>query len=77
MCLQEMDGRSLDPGMVSPDVLTIAKERFEVRDGWLTVLRPLSEEEIQAYVDATQILRGMPSSSPWLGTGVIFQTSYK
>ncbi|KAK4216617.1 hypothetical protein QBC37DRAFT_88231 [Rhypophila decipiens] len=43
--------------MVNPEALTIGKERFEVRDDFVIVLRVLSKEEIQAYADATQILR--------------------
>jgi len=45
--------------MVSPEALTIGKERFEVRDDFVIVLRVLSKEEIQAYADATARLRGM------------------
>lgn len=44
--------------MVNPEALTIGKERFEVRDDFVIVLRVLSKEEIQAYADATQTLRG-------------------
>lgn len=46
---------------VNPEALEIGKERFEVRDDFVIVLRVLSAEEIQAYATATQILRGMPS----------------
>jgi len=45
--------------MVSPLALTIANERFEVRDDFVIVLRVLSKEEIQAYAEATARLRGM------------------
>jgi hypothetical protein len=45
--------------MVSPEALTIGKERFEVRDDFVIVLRVLSHEEIKAYADATATLRGM------------------
>jgi hypothetical protein len=45
--------------MVSPDALTIGKERFEVRDDFIIVLRVLSHEEIKAYAAATATLRGM------------------
>ncbi|KAK4178870.1 hypothetical protein QBC36DRAFT_181457 [Triangularia setosa] len=43
--------------MVNPEALTIGKERFEVRDDFVIVLRVLSKEEIQAYADATAKLR--------------------
>lgn len=44
--------------IVNPEALSIGKERFEVRDDFVIVLRVLSKEEIQAYASATQILRG-------------------
>ncbi|KAJ3522612.1 hypothetical protein NM208_g12782 [Fusarium decemcellulare] len=44
--------------VVNPEALTIGKERFEVRDDFVIVLRVLSKEEIQAYASATQVLRG-------------------
>ncbi|KAJ4263762.1 hypothetical protein NW762_005795 [Fusarium torreyae] len=43
--------------VVNPEALTIGKERFEVRDDFVIVLRVLSKEEIQAYASATQVLR--------------------
>ncbi|KAG5984475.1 hypothetical protein E4U55_004598 [Claviceps digitariae] len=43
--------------IVNPEALTIGKERFEVRDDFVIVLRVLSKEEIQAYAAATQVLR--------------------
>ncbi|KAI5464558.1 hypothetical protein BGZ63DRAFT_421572 [Mariannaea sp. PMI_226] len=43
--------------IVNPDALTVGKERFEVRDDFVIVLRVLSKEEIQAYASATQVLR--------------------
>ncbi|KAK4192546.1 hypothetical protein QBC35DRAFT_484158 [Podospora australis] len=43
--------------MVNPEALTIGKERFEVRDDFVIVLRVLSKEEIQAYAAATATLR--------------------
>jgi len=43
--------------LVNPEALTIGKERFEVRDDFVTVLRVLSKEEIQEYADATAVLR--------------------
>ncbi|KAK1986728.1 hypothetical protein LZ30DRAFT_253885 [Colletotrichum cereale] len=45
--------------IVNPEALTVGKERFEVRDDFVIVLRVLSKEEIQAYAAATQVLRGM------------------
>ncbi|KAH6647090.1 hypothetical protein BKA67DRAFT_663437 [Truncatella angustata] len=45
--------------MVNPEALTIGKERFEVRDDFVIVLRVLSKEEIQAYATATAQLREM------------------
>ncbi|KAM0323120.1 hypothetical protein ACHAQA_008970 [Verticillium albo-atrum] len=49
--------------VVNPEALTIGKERFEVRDDFVIVLRVLSKEEIQAYAMATQQLRGESSNS--------------
>ena len=46
--------------IVNPEALTVGKERFEVRDDFVIVLRVLSKEEIQAYAAATQVLRGEP-----------------
>jgi hypothetical protein len=48
--------------MVNPEALKIGKERFEVRDDFVIVLRVLSKEEIQAYAAATATLRGMRSA---------------
>lgn len=45
--------------LVNPEALTIGKERFEVRDDSVIVLRVLSREEIEAYTVATAQLRGM------------------
>jgi rubredoxin len=51
--------------VVNPEALTIGKERFEVRDDFVIVLRVLSKEEIQAYAAATQVLRGKkPPNNP-------------
>lgn len=44
--------------IVNPEALTVGKERFEVRDDFVIVLRVLSKEDIQAYASATQVLRG-------------------
>ncbi|KAL2269632.1 hypothetical protein VTJ83DRAFT_1816 [Remersonia thermophila] len=43
--------------MVNPEALRIGKERFEVRDDFVIVLRVLSKEEIQEYAAATAQLR--------------------
>ena len=51
--------------VVNPEALTVGKERFEVRDDFVIVLRVLSKEEIQAYAAATQVLRGMSRSHCW------------
>lgn len=45
--------------LVNPEALTIGKERFEVRDDFVIVLRVLSREEIEAYTTATAQLRGI------------------
>ncbi|KAI1820455.1 hypothetical protein F4861DRAFT_522956 [Xylaria intraflava] len=42
---------------VNPEALTIGKERFEVRDDFVIVLRVLNKEEIQAYATETARLR--------------------
>lgn len=44
--------------IINPEALTVGKERFEVRDDFVIVLRVLSKEEIQAYATATAQLRG-------------------
>ncbi|KAG6130039.1 hypothetical protein E4U25_003705 [Claviceps purpurea] len=43
--------------IVNPEALTVGKERFEVRDDFVIVLRVLSKDEIQEYAAATQVLR--------------------
>ena len=61
---------------VNQEALEIGKERFEVRDDFVIVLRVLSTEEIQAYATATQILRGKKvfSGDPLnIVTNVVFQ----
>ncbi|TPX10694.1 uncharacterized protein E0L32_008428 [Thyridium curvatum] len=45
--------------LVNPEALTIGKERFEVRDDFVIVLRVLSKEEIQGYTTATAQIREM------------------
>lgn len=44
--------------IVSPEALKVGKERFEVQDDFVIVLRVLSKEEIMAYAEATDSLRG-------------------
>ncbi|KAI1423402.1 hypothetical protein F5Y12DRAFT_757583 [Xylaria sp. FL1777] len=44
---------------VNPEALTIGKERFEVRDDFVIVLRVLNKEEIQNYAIATAQIREM------------------
>lgn len=44
--------------IVNPEALAVGKERFEVRDDFVIVLRVLSKEEIQGYAAATAVLRG-------------------
>ncbi|KOS22556.1 hypothetical protein ESCO_002370 [Escovopsis weberi] len=43
--------------LVNPEALEVGKERYEVRDDFVIVLRVLSREEIQTYTKATQVLR--------------------
>ncbi|KAK9771983.1 putative C2H2-type domain-containing protein [Seiridium cardinale] len=43
---------------ISPEALTIGKERFEEQNDFVIVRRLLSKEEIQAYATATVQLRG-------------------
>lgn len=45
--------------LINPAALEIGKERFEVRDDFVIVLRVLSKDEIQAYATATAQIRGM------------------
>lgn len=44
--------------IVNPDALEAGKERYEVRDDFVIVLRVLSREEIEVYAKATAVLRG-------------------
>jgi hypothetical protein len=60
--------------MVNPDALTIGKERFELRDDFVIVLRVLSKEEIQGYALATAQLRGMFLLSQVLSHASSFRT---
>ncbi|KAI0379105.1 hypothetical protein F5Y04DRAFT_283191 [Hypomontagnella monticulosa] len=43
--------------LINPAALEIGKERYEVRDDFVIVLRVLSKEEIQAYANATAQIR--------------------
>ncbi|KAB5547246.1 hypothetical protein GE09DRAFT_1224261 [Coniochaeta sp. 2T2.1] len=47
----------INRALVNPEALTVGKERFEVRDDFVIVLRVLNKEEIQAYATATAQLR--------------------
>jgi hypothetical protein len=49
----------IDRRLVNPESLTIGRERFEIRDEFVIVLRVLSKEEVQAYALATEQIRGM------------------
>lgn len=49
--------------IVNPEALEVGRERFEVRDDFVIVLRVLNKEEIQAYAAATQVLRGKAGKS--------------
>lgn len=51
--------------LVNPEALTIGKERFEVREDFVIVLRVLNKEEIEAYTAATAQLRGGLLSFPF------------
>jgi hypothetical protein len=44
--------------MVNPEALEAGKERYEAREDFVIVLRVLTKEEIQAYANATQQIRG-------------------
>ncbi|KAJ2894531.1 hypothetical protein MKZ38_007457 [Zalerion maritima] len=43
--------------IVNPEALTAGKERFEVRDNFVIVLRVLNKDEIEQYAYATQLIR--------------------
>lgn len=49
--------------IVNPEALDIGKERYEIRDDFVIVLRVLSKEEIQTYANATQVLRGKTTNT--------------
>lgn len=59
--------------LVNPEALTVGKERFEVRDDFVIVLRVLNKEEIEAYTAATAQLRGglLPFPFSWLSFRVL------
>jgi hypothetical protein len=44
--------------MVNPTALEEAGERFEERDGFVVVLRPLTKEQVQKLADRTSDIRG-------------------
>lgn len=54
------DGRwtKISRKLVNPEALELGKERFEAREDFVIVLR-VSKEEIQAYAEATQQIRGL------------------
>lgn len=43
--------------LVAPEVLELGKERFEVRDEFLIVLRILSRDQVQKYAESTHRMR--------------------
>jgi hypothetical protein len=48
----------INRALVEPEALELAKERFEVREEFVIVLRVLSTEEIKALATSTRQLRG-------------------
>jgi hypothetical protein len=63
--LKRMDGvppdvrwTKIKRNLVSPEALQAGKERFEAREDFVIVLRVLSREEIQGYVEVTEQIRG-------------------
>jgi len=44
--------------LVSPEALEYGKERFEAREDFVIVLRVLSRDEVQAYANVTESIRG-------------------
>ncbi|EHK47381.1 hypothetical protein TRIATDRAFT_52337 [Trichoderma atroviride IMI 206040] len=53
--------------IVNPEALDIGKERYEIRDDFVIVLRVLSKEEIQTYANATQVLRERRRNKDYTG----------
>jgi hypothetical protein len=52
--------------LVNPEALEAGKERYEAREDFVIVLRVLSRDEVQAYAEVTERIRGKPSSlSPY------------
>jgi hypothetical protein len=45
--------------LVNPEALEAGKERFEVREGFVIVLRVLTRDEVQGYADVTHGIRGL------------------
>jgi hypothetical protein len=45
--------------LVNPEALDAGKERYEAREDFVIVLRPLSKEEIVQYSEVTEKIRGM------------------
>ncbi|KAL7923386.1 hypothetical protein ACQKWADRAFT_47064 [Trichoderma austrokoningii] len=53
--------------IVNPEALDIGKERYEIRDDFVIVLRVLSKDEIQTYANATQVLRERRRNKDYTG----------
>lgn len=47
--------------LVNPEALERGNERYEARDDFVIVLRVLTKDEVQAYANVTQVIRGMSS----------------
>jgi hypothetical protein len=45
--------------LVNPEALKAGKERFEVREDFVIVLRVLSKDEVQGYAEVTRQIRGL------------------
>jgi len=45
--------------LVNPEALEAGKERYEAREDFVIVLRVLSRDEVQAYAEVTERIRGM------------------
>jgi hypothetical protein len=53
--------------LVNPEALDAGKERYEDRDDFVIVLRVLSRDEVQAYAEITQRIRGILQRSKFPG----------
>ncbi|KAJ5689512.1 hypothetical protein N7462_003904 [Penicillium macrosclerotiorum] len=54
----------IDRRLVNPEALDAGNERYEERSDYVIVLRVLNKEEIQAYAEKTQEIRGKHSNNP-------------